>query len=285
MTENPKSSVLLPLYIYPDPGAWEPIHAAYVNLLHRRAYRLQNLSSIAANPTLNFVVIVNPNSGPGAPPWWPNADYVREIPKLNAQPNVQTVGYVRTAYCERSIEKVFEDIETYANWSKDSTSAGLSVEGIFFDETQNVYSEEVKAFLDAITQRVRNTSGILGDKLVGYKCTSGKVEYITSIQVIHNPGTAVDRRLADPGPDITTVVEEAYARYQTPEYQQWMSTSPYDRSRSSFMVHTVPIKQVHLLICELRHRAGYLFVTDLTANYYQSFGTSWDIFVAAMAVE
>jgi hypothetical protein len=102
-------------------------------------------------------------------------------------------------------------------------------------------------------------------------------------KVIHNPGTAVDHRLADPGPDITTVVEEAYEKYRSSEYQKWLATSPYDRSRSSFMVHSVPIEKVRQLTRDLRERAKYVFVTDLKYDYYQSFGHSWNEFVTAMA--
>ncbi|KAF2268664.1 hypothetical protein CC78DRAFT_529675 [Lojkania enalia] len=149
MSLTSKSSILLPLYIYPDSGAWDPLHSA-----------------ICANPNLNFIIIVNPNSGPGSPPWWPNADYIREIPRLNAQPNACTVGYVRTTYCRRPIQEVLRDIATYADWSKDFSINGLGVNGIFFDETPNVYSEEVKTYLDSITEAVKSDTGIRGERIV-----------------------------------------------------------------------------------------------------------------------
>ncbi|KAF2709035.1 hypothetical protein K504DRAFT_433822 [Pleomassaria siparia CBS 279.74] len=245
MSLTPKSSVLLPLYIYPDHGAWDVLH-----------------TTIVENPTLDFIIIVNPNSGPGAPPWWPNADYVREIPKLSAQPNVQTLGYVATTYCKRPISEVFDDVEMYASWSK---TPGLGVGGIFFDETPNLFSEEVKMYLDAITMRVKESQGIRGQRLV-----------------VHNPGSAVDSRLADPGPDVTTVVEESYANFQSAEHQQWLSKSPYHRAQSSYMVHSVPSPEVAQLTVGLRARAGYLFVTDVETEYYHRFGASWDKFIAAM---
>ena len=122
--------------------------------------------SISTNPTLDFIIIVNPNSGPGAPPWWPNADYVREIPKLNAQPNVQTLGYVATTYCKRPISEVFDDVASYANWSSSLEFPGLRVDGIFFDETPNVYSDEAKRYLNDITKRVKENTGIMRDRLV-----------------------------------------------------------------------------------------------------------------------
>lgn len=37
----PKSAVLVPLYVYPAPGAWEPLHEAYVKFpLDLRSYEL-----------------------------------------------------------------------------------------------------------------------------------------------------------------------------------------------------------------------------------------------------
>lgn len=150
MSSIQNSTILLPLYIYPDPGAWAPLFAA-----------------ITSNPTLSFVIIINPNSGPGAPPWWPNADYVREIPRLNSYPNAQTVGYVRTTYCQRPIEEVLEDINTYARRFNANENGGLAMSGIFFDETTNVYSGKVKEYLDTISFHVKQTPGIIGERLVG----------------------------------------------------------------------------------------------------------------------
>jgi hypothetical protein len=124
-------------------------------------------SSVSAHPALEFIVIINPNSGPGAPPWWPNADYTRGIPKLNACKNVQTVGYVRTDYCKRPEEEVMDDIATYARWSHESGIDGLAVEGIFFDETPNSCPDEENfEYLSAISRRVKETEGILGKRTV-----------------------------------------------------------------------------------------------------------------------
>lgn len=118
------------------------------------------------------MIIVNPNSGPGSEPWWPNADYVRDIPSLTGHANVQVVGYISTDYCKRSIEKVLEDVNRYGTWSQDCRFPGLAVSGIFFDETPNVFSEKVKDFLDTITRHVKETDGILGSKMVTLKLSS-----------------------------------------------------------------------------------------------------------------
>jgi hypothetical protein len=49
------------------------------------------------------------------------------------------------------------------------------------------------------------------------------------------------------------------------------------------MVHSVPEREVEALVTELRQRGGYVFVTNLTMNYYESFGKSWEKFVECMA--
>lgn len=96
---------------------------------------------------------------------------------------------------------------------------------------------------------------------------------------MHNPGTAVHAGLAEPGPDLTTIIEEAWPSYQTKEYQDWLATSPYDRTRTCAMMNAVPKDDVPEVTRMMRDRADFLFVTDLEENFYESFGASWDSFV------
>jgi len=110
-------------------------------------------------------VVVNPNSGPGDSPL-PSHDYVREVPKLNVNANVYTVGYVRIHYCNKPLSQVYEEIETYAGWAKDYESSGLGVKGILLDETPNHWSAERVEYLDAVHQHIKATEGILGHRLV-----------------------------------------------------------------------------------------------------------------------
>ncbi|KAK7187561.1 hypothetical protein PSPO01_06295 [Paraphaeosphaeria sporulosa] len=240
----------MPLYIYPDPGAWDPLFEA-----------------IAFNPTLRFVVIVNPNSGPGSEPWWPNADYLRDVPKLNACSNVRTVGYVSTAYCNRPIQEVYEDIRQYASWAKDKNSRSLGMNGIFFDETPNIFTENARNYLTAITQNVKNMGTLLGDGIV-----------------IHNPGTSIDERLAITGMDIATVAEVAYSDFHTRNFQNWLARSTLHRSNTSYMIHGFSEESVDdFVVHMLRGKARYIFVTERSTDMYHGFGASWKAFIAAMA--
>jgi hypothetical protein len=105
---------------------------------------------------------------------------------------------------------------------------------------------------------------------------------LTLVKTIHNPGTSSDARLANPGPDVSVVVETSYQQFLTKNDQDWLKTSVYDRAHTAYMVHSVPVDKIRAVTLALRQRAEYLFITDLTENFYESFGKSWDNFVAAM---
>lgn len=107
-------------------------------------------------------MVVNPNSGPGDLPS-PNKDYAREVPKLNAFPNVYTVGYIRIHYCDKPLEKVYQEIDRYASWS---ACDGLGLGGILLDETPNHYSEAREEYLRACTGFIKGNQGILRDRMV-----------------------------------------------------------------------------------------------------------------------
>jgi hypothetical protein len=79
------------------------------------------------------------------------------------------------------------------------------------------------------------------------------------------------------------VVETSYQHFVTKEYQEWLATSPYDRSRAAYMVHSVPEHEVEGLTRALKKRAEYLFVTSATSEFYERFGPSWMKFVQVMA--
>ncbi|KAI5367116.1 Putative Spherulation-specific family 4 [Septoria linicola] len=247
-----KSTCIIPLYIYPTNSAtWQPL-----------------LDAIDENPTLDFVVIVNPNSGPGTFPWWPNLDYLREVPKLNARSNCTVVGYVRVDYCNRDVAEVLADLRRYAKWPDDTGVKGLHISGIFFDETPNETSQFKATYLQKINQEVKNADGILGESLI-----------------IHNPGTLPDPQLTSKRPEITVVFEESYARLLQPDPTEHKSLINYDRLNGCYMVHTVPIDIVRDVTREARKRAQYVFVTDSRERYYEQFGAGFKDYIDAMAAD
>lgn len=149
--------VLLPLYIYPgtSASAWSSVY-----------------STVAAYPKVQFQIVVNPNSGPGAGPV-PDSNYIPAIAKLNSYSNVKTLGYVDTNYTNRAYSSVIADINTYANWSS-YKQANISMAGIFFDDvTANTST--------AAHQYMRNVSSY------AYKTVPSQVT-----PVIFNPGAIID---------------------------------------------------------------------------------------------
>ena len=99
---------------------------------------------------------------------------------------------------------------------------------------------------------------------------------------MHNPGTPPDAGLADPGPEVIVTCEEPWQKYKSEQVQKRLRDYHYEQPRSGYMISGVPRNEITLLTQELRHRGAYLFITDLVDNFYESFGPSWDEFVAAM---
>ncbi|KAF7587107.1 hypothetical protein BBP40_007713 [Aspergillus hancockii] len=220
---------------------------------------------IESYPNLHFLVIVNPNSGPGAPPL-PDANYVREIARLNSYANVDTLGYIAIRYCRKPLCEVLEEIQTYATWAHDYVSTGLGVKGIFFDETPNLYSSDAAEYLAGLQSYIKGTPGLLGKRLI-----------------VHNPGTPPDAALGNLGADLILTCEEAYSRYRSNEVQIRLRDYPYDRARSGYVIHSVPMHHLQPLVHDLRHRAAYLFVTELFGEFYERFGpSSWNAFLEAL---
>ncbi|KAF8859950.1 hypothetical protein BDZ45DRAFT_672879 [Acephala macrosclerotiorum] len=245
-----KSNVLVPLYIYPENGSsWDPL-----------------FDVVTARSTLDFTVILNPDSGPG-PSSYPGDDFVPLIQKLNNFTNVQTVGYVRTGYGTRNITNVLEDISTYSSWATIANSTGLAVHGIFFDEVVSEFSAATVEYLTTINQAVKNATGVLSEKMV-----------------IHNPGTIPDTGLNVSGTDITVVFEGSYQSYQ--EQATALVSLPLNRSDYSYIIHSLPtgLSEVNLrkFAYRLSERSEFLFLTDLSENYYESFGPDWRDFIGVM---
>lgn len=245
--------------------------------------------------------MINPNSGPGEPPA-PDANYSRELPLFNAKENVTTVGYVRMQYCKRSVEEVFDDVVVYGGWSKDHESNGIYVEGIFLDEAPNEFSHDVGKYLNVVSEKIKNTPGILGEKLVSPLASiifsyclhpqqtdkqqllqPPSSQVITKpTQIIHNPGTVPDKELTQTRPEVTAVFEESYSRYRACGQNEQRALAAYDRKGASYILHSVPRNQVIPLVRELRPRAEYIFVTDRDTRFYEGFGESWSDFIRAM---
>ena len=160
------SDVLVPLYVYPAPGAWDPLFtASAINVSFQFEISADDFR-IASHPNINFVVVVNPANGPG-PGDGPDGNYTTEIPKLNSYANVRTVGYVSTEYAKRDVQLVQQDVNTYSRWSENATAKGMGMRGIFLDETPTEYISTSAQYYEKITSAIRSNDGFGMDPFVG----------------------------------------------------------------------------------------------------------------------
>ena len=102
------------------------------------------------------------------------------------------------------------------------------------------------------------------------------------MQIVHNPGTRPDDRLVDEKTDIIVAFEASYKLYR--EDVTALAELPLNRSRYSFMVHSAASSghRLRSLVDAMSYHAQYLFATDLSEDYYQSFSSNWEHFVAAI---
>lgn len=98
--------ILLPLYIYPTPTAWEPLYLA-----------------AASHPGLDFFVVVNPGNGPG-PGSLPDANYIEALTRLTALTNVKVIGYVHCSYGKRLLEDIVAEVNAYRKWTEALAETG-----------------------------------------------------------------------------------------------------------------------------------------------------------------
>ncbi|BCS28305.1 spherulation-specific family 4 protein [Aspergillus puulaauensis] len=242
------SSVIFPLYIYPESNStWGPLYTA-----------------ISSHPDLDFVIVVNPQSGPGSSTL-PDEAYQAAIRQLNTYPNAQKVGYVRTNYAERNVSEVLDDIARYSDWQ--SNAADLAMAGIFFDEAPHQFSDATRDYLNRINSGVKDATGLQGERTV-----------------IHNPGTIPDKGLAVPNTDITVAFEQSYNHYET---SQESALKSYDADRDSlaYIFHSVPDmseSNLESFVEDISDRAAYLYLTTRTDQYYEHFDSRLQQFCDAV---
>jgi hypothetical protein len=99
-------------------------------------------------------------------------------------------------------------------------------------------------------------------------------------QVIHNPGSIPDPGFSDANTDITVVFEGSYQAYQEQE------VLPPSRLQYSYVIHSMPVSMsetdLRNFAYTLSAQTGLFFLTDLSQDYYESFGPDWRGFIEAM---
>lgn len=196
-------SILLPLYLYPgtSASAWNNVTAA-----------------IAAYPNVQWLIIVNPNSGPGTTGYPTDQNYITGIAKLNSYKNVQTLGYVDTDYTRRAYTAVTSDISVYAHWSS-YTEANISIAGIFFDDVNNTAATAVYTYM-------HNASAY------AYSTVPSDIT-----PVVFNPGTLAPTQLFSYC-DLMVEFEGSFSNYQN---ETTIETIPSEyRDQSAIIIHDTP---------------------------------------------
>lgn len=197
-------SILLPLYICPSSSAsaWIPF-----------------FNAIKANPKVNWLVIVNLDSGPGTNASLPSdPNFITGISQLNSFPNVYILGYVDTAFTHRSIDAVDKDVAVYASWSA-HTAANVSISGIFFDDVNNTASSSVYKHMQSVSS-------------YAYKTVPSAIT-----KVVFNPGAIAPKQLFRYC-DILVENEDSYSSYRSATTIK--SIPSHYRSQSAILAYNFP---------------------------------------------
>ncbi|KAF3098938.1 hypothetical protein TWF102_005978 [Orbilia oligospora] len=145
------TSILIPLYIYPTPNAWDLLYQV-----------------ITVYPTQPFTIIVNHDSGPGSKRF-PGESYREGITKLKTFKNLRIIGYVHVSYIARKLEDVCQDIDRYVGWDE-YKKGKISVDGIFVDEAP----EDVGKDAISLSGFTMINPGVIADKRF-YEATADAV--------------------------------------------------------------------------------------------------------------
>ncbi|KAF1952798.1 hypothetical protein CC80DRAFT_478866 [Byssothecium circinans] len=244
-------SILLPLYVYPTGGAWDPLYTA-----------------AKVHPDVEFTVIVNPCSGPcnGS---LPDKYYLNELPKLRTYDNIRTLGYVATNYTTKSLNKVLSEIDTYASWPYITNNTKIKVDGIFFDETPSTYDADKYKYLKTASQAVKNGKRFK-DRFVVHNPGLIPNTLLTSSTVLQNSYLNLS--------DITVVFEETFSNFLNRTTFDALQSHRIKRSKLAVILHSLPDLSKRVLdfvVEQVEEAADWLFLTDVGVKdeYYHGFST------------
>jgi len=111
-------------------------------------------------PSVEFLVVIDPSVGGGNGTSL-DQDYMDALPYLTENSNVIMVGYVDTNLATRNITDVTNEIESYG-----SLTGNLTFDGIFFDRTPTIFSNDTLNYLNQINDFVRQYPGFGGTNFV-----------------------------------------------------------------------------------------------------------------------
>ncbi|KAL9110039.1 MAG: hypothetical protein Q9227_005378 [Pyrenula ochraceoflavens] len=256
-----RHGLLVPLYVYPAAGAWEPL-----------------IQAITTYRDLLWTIIINPHNGPGEHPL-PDTNYVRELPRLAAHGNVRLLGYVHITYTQRELGLVLQDVCTYSTWAESGKVNGLAVNGIFVDETPNTFDPISENYLSLVRDKIKTSPGLGPHNIPWYSDIEG------GIQVVHNPGCIPDpafRRLADMNVVFEDITHVFWSRLGSRLFE---SVGP--RAELACIVHSIPSdmarNDLQNLVAAIDRVAETISLVSADQGDYVRFGPRWQNMVALIA--
>ncbi|KAL8280336.1 hypothetical protein RQP46_007253 [Phenoliferia psychrophenolica] len=242
------SAIIVPLYFDPDPISCFP----------------ELRSAASANPSLSFVLILNPDSGPGTSL---TSAQMGCIPALRAAiPTAKIIGYVATGYGTRNTSLVQRDIRTYRGWAKAKEGrARVPIDGIFLDEVSNDPGHKTYTKYTSYRAYVKKAFG-------------------DSAYLVMNPGASVSPRFFSLA-DLLVTSESSYANFNGSLISKAYNTP---LSQQAIIIHSFPPQlttgkfDMETVLSSFVPAVGAIYITDRVfpdVNVYGAFGGDWKDFV------
>ena len=192
-------SIIVPLYLYPgDKGiAWNDV-----------------TTTIEAYPGVQWLIVVNPSSGPETT-GYPSDNFISGIAKLNSYSNVNTIGYVDTAYGNKTIATVNSETDVYASWANYG-NADIAIGGIYFDDVSITSSRY--SYYETVATHVRSSMK-------------------SSARVVFNPGYRAPTQLFSYA-DTIVEFEDSLANYESESIIDQIPTQ--FRGHSALQIYNTP---------------------------------------------
>lgn len=222
------TKVILPLYSYPTDPEWATVE-----------------SSVVQYPNMDFIFIINPDSGPG--PATPEQAFVTGVTKLKSYNNVKVIGYINTFKATRDQGDVENDVTLYAGWDE-----AARVQGVFFDNT----AQDNIPYYTAIADFAKSE--------------------ITDAVIVFNPGAVADPAYFSVA-DQVMIYEDSYDNYKN---ETVPSISP---TQFSVLIHSMPADDIieDYVNDLVSSEYGSIYLT-LSPPTYQSLGDDWNTFCGYM---
>ena len=150
------TGIMIPLYSYPG------------------SYWTQVIQAKNAHPSVPFVVIINPDNGPGSSS---DSTYVSSVQQMQSA-GIVVLGYVATGYGSNSQSGEESQINSYISW--------YHVNGIFFDEMANVSGLET--YYSTLNNYAHNHGLTLTVGNPGTDTLSSYIGTMDNLVIYENPG-------------------------------------------------------------------------------------------------